>query len=72
MMALYFFSAGIGTSMSGVLSGYYGSGARIRLLRHHRRRRDRRRCGGVGVVPVDQSTDGGRALGACRGGVSKS
>lgn len=24
MMALYFFSVGIGTSMSGVLAGYYG------------------------------------------------
>ena len=43
MMALYFFSVGIGTSMSGVLSGYYDPRTRVRLLRHPRRGRGRRR-----------------------------
>ncbi len=42
MMALYFFSVGLGTSMSGVLAKYYDAGAGIRLLRNHRCGRDRR------------------------------
>ena len=67
MMALYFFSVGIGTSMSGVLSGYYDPAREFAYFGITRRRRRRRRCGGVCVVPLDKPPDGGRALGACQG-----
>ena len=47
MMALYFFSVGLGTSMSGVLAKLLRRLTRVRLLRHPRRGRDRCRRGRV-------------------------
>ena len=41
MMALYFFSVGLGTAMSGVLARYYDADHEVGLLRHPRRGGDR-------------------------------
>ena len=53
MMALYFFSVGLGTSMSGVLSKYYDRLARS-ATRHPRCGRRGRGCGRVLHRAVDQ------------------
>ena len=61
MMALYFFSVGLGTSMSGFLARYYPR-PRVRLLRRRRFGRDRGGPDCVRALPDDQPLDGGRAL----------
>ena len=62
MMALYFFSVGLGTSMSGVLAKYYDPATGIRLLRDHRRGRDCRGYRRFRHCALGQPRNGGCAL----------
>jgi dipeptide/tripeptide permease len=62
MMALYFFSVGLGTSMSGALARYYDPAQEFAYFRHHRCGGYRRRRRGIRARAVGELSHGGRPL----------